>query len=376
MTPPVKHVSVQRAEVARAHALTSLPVIGRFGDVSALFSSRVVLVGLMLVVSGADYVTGIDISFWMLTQLVPIGLATWSCGKRFGAFIALAATVFSSAMFLRGHPFGVAALTNLVGVLGTYLVFVWTFDLLHRYVEREQQQRRIAIEQLRHADRLNVIGALAAGVAHELGTPLNVISGTAELLESAARPHPKVQELCGVIISQTDKINAIIRHLLDFGRRGGTSRTVVDLNHVAKATVDLLAATGQKSKVTIAFSAANVPIRTRANSSEIEQVLSNLVLNGIQAMPRGGMLRVHTSIETRPDASSLACVTVQDGGTGISEADLPRIFDPFFTTKGVGQGTGLGLSVSHGIVQDHGGVIDVRSAVGGTTFVVLLPLVI
>jgi len=253
-------------------------------------------------------------------------------------------------------------------------MFVWTFDLLRHYVEREQQQRRMAIEQLRHAERLNVIGVLAAGVAHELGTPLNVISGTAELLESDERPHPKVQEMCGVIIAQTDKINAIIRHLLEFGRRGGTSKTVVDLDHVARATVDLLRATAQKSKVTIAFTPAGVPVRTRANSSEIEQVLSNLLLNGIQAMPRGGLLRVHTSIETRPEASSFACVTVQDEGAGISEADLPRIFDPFFTTKGVGQGTGLGLSVSHGIVHDHGGGIDVRSAVGDTTFIVLLPL--
>ncbi len=360
--------------MARTHALMTLPVLGRFAGVSALLSRRIVLLGLVLAVSVADYASGVDVSFWILTQVVPIGLATWSCGKRFAAFVAVMATAFSTSMFLHSHPFGVAALANLVGVLGTYLTFIWTFDLLHRYVEREQQQRRIAIEQLRHADRLNVIGALAAGVAHELGTPLNVISGTAELLESDERPHPKVQELCGVIIAQTDKINAIIRHLLDFGRRGGTSKTVVDLAHLARVTVDMLTATARKSRVTIAFTAADVSIRTSANSSEIEQVLSNLLLNGIQAMPRGGELRVHTTIETRPDASSLACVTVQDEGTGISAADLPRIFDPFFTTKGVGQGTGLGLSVSHGIIQDHGGVIDVRSGVGGTTFIVLLPL--
>ncbi len=360
--------------MASVHALMSLPVIGRFAGVFALFSRRIVLLGMVLAVSVADYATGLDVSFWMLTQIVPVGLAAWSCGKWFGAFVAAVATAFSTSMFLQGHPFGVPALANLIGVLGTYLAFVWMSDLLHRYVEREQQQRRIAIEQLRHAERLNVIGVLAAGVAHELGTPLNVISGTAELLESDERPHAKVQELCGVIIAQTDKINAIIRHLLDFGRRGGTSKTVVDLDLVAKATVELLAATARKSRVTIEFTAADVPILTRANSSEIEQVLSNLLINGIQAMPRGGVLRVHTNIATRPDVSSLACITVQDEGTGISEADLPRIFDPFFTTKGVGQGTGLGLSVSHGIVQDHGGVIDVRSGVSGTTFVVLLPL--
>lgn len=157
--------------MARAHALTPLPVIGRFAGVSALLSHRIALLGLMLVVSVADYASGVDVSFWILTQLVPIGLATWSYGRRLGIFVAVAATAFSSVVFLQGHELGMAAFVNLVGVLGTYSLFVWTFDRLHHHVERERQQRRIAIEQLRHSERLNVIGVLAAGVAHEYRSP-------------------------------------------------------------------------------------------------------------------------------------------------------------------------------------------------------------
>ena len=117
----------------------------------------------------------------------------------------------------------------------------------------------------------------------------------------------------------------------------------------------------------------------RANPLELEQVVSNLMLNGIQAMPRGGQLHVTTSLEDRVDATgqrhAFGAIVVADEGVGISEADLPRIFDPFFTTKGVGEGTGLGLSVSYGIVSDWGGTIEVTSAPGrGARFAVLIPL--
>ena len=113
------------------------------------------------------------------------------------------------------------------------------------------------------------------------------------------------------------------------------------------------------------------------NASEIEQVISNLVINGLHAMSEGGVLRVRTLRRTAPGRPDHACVVVEDEGTGISPENLPHIFDPFFTTKDVGAGTGLGLSVSYGIVQDHGGTIDVRSEVGkGTRFEVRLPLAV
>ncbi|CAN5702265.1 hypothetical protein BH11MYX1_BH11MYX1_33760 [soil metagenome] len=318
----------------------------------------------------ADYATGVDITFFVFMLVFPIGLGAWFHGRWFGAFLTLIASVFGLATFLQTHAFGVSTVANVVGTLGTLLLFVWTIGALHAYVQRERRERRIAIEQLRHAERLNIIGALAAGVAHELGTPLNVISGTAEMIEGDELPRANVRQLCGVIISQTERINAIVRHLLEFGRRGGASRAVVDLNQIASAAVELLAATARKSDVSLSLSTRATPIETHANGSELEQVVSNLILNGIQALPKGGAVRVSTSIE-----QERACITVEDEGVGIDAADLQRIFDPFFTTKGIGEGTGLGLSVSHGIVTDHEGTIDVRSTTGrGTTFAVMLPL--
>ena len=318
----------------------------------------------------ADYATGVDITFFVFMQVFPIGLGAWFHGRWFGSLLTLIASVFGLATFLQTHAIGVSTAANVAGTLGTLLLFVWTIGALHTYVQRERNERRLAIEQLRHAERLNVIGALAAGVAHELGTPLNVISGTAEMIEGDELPRAKVRQLCGVIISQTDRINAIVRHLLDFGRSGGESRTVVDLNQIASSAVELLSATARKSDVSLSLTTRTTPIQTLANGPELEQVLSNLILNGTQALPKGGVVRVRTSIE-----EGRACITLEDEGVGIAAGDLQRIFDPFFTTKGIGAGTGLGLSVSHGIVTDHGGTIDVRSTLGsGTTFVVTLPL--
>jgi signal transduction histidine kinase len=173
-------------------------------------------------------------------------------------------------------------------------------------------------------------------------------------------------------------MNAIIQHLLEFGRRGGGNRGAADLNAIARAAVDLMSATARKQGVAIQLEASPSPLGARVNASEIEQVLSNLLLNAVQAS-RGGAVVVRTAREERTDAGGgaqvLGAISVEDHGHGIVAADLPRIFDPFFTTKGVGEGTGLGLSVSYGIVRDHGGAIEVDSAVGrGTRFTVLLPL--
>jgi len=181
-------------------------------------------------------------------------------------------------------------------------------------------------------------------------------------------------------LRQTEKISAIIKHLLAFGRRGTGASEVVDLDRVASAATELLGATARQRRTKIAHELATQRVRVRAADSQVEQVISNLVLNAIQAMPSGGTVRIKTGIATRRDADAIerefGAVTIADEGIGIAARDLSKIFDPFFTTKGVGEGTGLGLSVSYGIVQDHGGSIEVASEQGrGTTFTVLLPLV-
>jgi signal transduction histidine kinase len=336
----------------------------------------------LLVLFGiGDYVTDIEITFTLL-YLLPVTLAAWFRGRPFGLTVAALATACAvvTALTSPGHasrPWLI--LWNQTGVFVVFLVIVLALTRLRTYVERERRERTLAVEQLRHAERLNVIGKLAAGVAHEIGTPLNVIAGSAELLQSDRVTIEKRRTLEATILKQTQRISLIIRQLLDFGRRAAASKARVDLNDLVRETATLLLPLVRKRSCTLSVEATEGALPILANGSEIEQVLSNLVLNGLQAMPRGGALRVRTQIEQRTATAgsreAFACAVVEDEGVGIAAADLPRIFDPFFTTKEVGEGTGLGLSVSYGIVQDHGGVLEVSSTPGrGTQFSVLLPL--
>jgi len=328
----------------------------------------------MALLAYVDHLTGVEITFVVMTYLAPIAAVTWFRSRRLGlAFATLATTCTVLILIDTASPPLHAVVLDAIGAYGMFVAVTVLLDALRRHVERERHQRRAAVEQLRHAERLNVIGTLAAGVAHELGTPLNVISGTAELLGERPLAPDRVRKHADLILRQTEKITAIIRHLLDFGRRGGTPAADLDLDEAVRRSVELLAAMARKRSIDVRFEPAGTSQRVRASSRELEQVVSNLMLNGIQAMPRGGTLRVATATEQRGDAV-YGVISVSDEGDGIAEEHLPYIFDPFFTTKGVGEGTGLGLSVTYGIVNDWGGRIEVTSRPGhGATFVVRIP---
>ncbi len=335
----------------------------------------------MLVVGLGDYLTGVETTFTLL-YLFPLALGTWRRGRTFGVLLALLATACAtSTVVLTNHaPARLAPVVwNEFASFVTMLLVVWILSVLHDYVDRERSRRELAVEQLRHAERLNIIGKLAAGVAHELGTPLNVISASAEMLAAGELSRANVNKHSTTIIEQTRKMTAIIRHLLDFGRRGGSARASLDLNEVVARAVDLLLPIAKKHGCSLQVTRGERAVPITGNSSEIEQVFSNLIVNALQAMPAGGTVSVETSVEPRATASAtfrpFARVAVQDDGAGIDEQVLAHVFDPFFTTKGVGVGTGLGLSVSYGIVQDHDGYIEVSSEKGkGARFCVLLPL--
>lgn len=245
----------------------------------------------------------------------------------------------------------------------------------------ESIARVAAVEQLRHADRLNTVGRLASGVAHELGTPLNVVAGRAGLIASGRLTDDEVRHSAQTIKDETDRITGIIRQLLDFARRRAPQRSVADLIEVTRQTVDLLRPMADKRNVKITVDPPDHPLRARVDVGQIQQVVTNLTVNAMQAMPDGGEIRIElgTAPAAPSDDSSAApqpcfSISVQDQGAGIAEQDLPHLFEPFFTTKDVGDGTGLGLSVSHGIAQDHGGWIDVKSTPGeGSRFTLYLP---
>ena len=251
----------------------------------------------------------------------------------------------------------------------------------------ESAARIETLEQLRHADRLKTVGRLAAGLAHEIGTPLNVVSGRAGLIKSGKLSPQEMEESADAIQSESNRIAAIVRQLMDFARHNSPNRTSVDLRVVVDHTVELLKTLGEKSSVELETNyLGDPPFTANVDSSQIQQVLTNLIVNSIQAMPGGGKIEISIQnvisqhdVDNANDASdgkSDAYVEVKiiDGGSGMDEATMKHIFDPFFTTKETGEGTGLGLSIAHGIVEEHGGEIEVDSKPGeGTTFRVLLP---
>jgi signal transduction histidine kinase len=248
----------------------------------------------------------------------------------------------------------------------------------NRRAAAETAARIDALEQLRHTERLATVGQLAAGVAHELGTPLNVVSARAELLVGGV-PTADAAANGRVILEQTDRMTRIIHQLLDFSRRCGPTMGLANLVQVVGRTLELVAPAAERARVAVE-STTRGPLFARLDQSQIEQVLANVFMNGIQAMPRGGRLRVGTDVRrVRPPSPGAAeadylCVTVEDEGSGIAPEDLPHVFEPFFTTKAFGEGTGLGLAVAHGIVAEHGGWIAVDSALGtGTRVSILLP---
>jgi signal transduction histidine kinase len=236
--------------------------------------------------------------------------------------------------------------------------------------KRAEEDRTKLQEQLLHADRLATIGQLAAGVAHELNEPLGGILGFSQL----ASKHPdlpgQVQEDLSKIESASLHAREVVRKLMLFARQTPPTREKVDINELVTEGLYFLEARCVKGGIELHRALSTDLPEITVDPAQIHQVLVNLVVNAIQSMERGGSLTVETSCVD--DNISL---TVSDTGCGMEKELLEKIFVPFFTTKDVGEGTGLGLPVVHGIVTSHGGEIDVHSKPGeGTRFVVRLPV--
>jgi two-component system, NtrC family, sensor kinase len=229
---------------------------------------------------------------------------------------------------------------------------------------------RVKLEdQLQQSDKLSSIGLLAAGVAHEVNTPLAGISSYTQMVIGQMTDDDPKRRVLQKVLAQTERASGIVNNLLNFSRTSGADFAPVDLNRVLDDTLQLLELQLHNCNVTIARRFAEGLPEAFGNAGKLQQVFMNLILNARDAMPDGGRLEIETE-----SSEHMLLVHVRDTGIGIAADNIAKIYDPFFTTKSVGQGTGLGLAVSYGIVQEHGGRIAVESDPGqGTTFTIKIP---
>ncbi len=240
----------------------------------------------------------------------------------------------------------------------------------NRELNEANQKLQMAQAQLVQSEKLAAIGQLTAGIVHDVKNPLAVIKGLAEILQDDPVVEGENRRFVDEIRDNSVRANRIVTDLLKFARQSTPEMLSRDLRETIDTAVRLTEYLTRKARVTAHVHMPETALIVTYDAQQIEQVLINLIHNALHAMPEGGELHLGLS-----PADGQAVITVRDTGTGISPEHLHHIFDPFFTTKPEGEGTGLGLSVSYGIVSRHRGQISVESQLGrGTTFTILLPM--
>ena len=250
---------------------------------------------------------------------------------------------------------------------------------LESKVEERTQQLKVAQKKLVQTDRLASLGQLSASVAHEINNPVSGVLNLAMLLQRMVKddgvPRERLEEFrkyLSQIVNETSRVGRIVSDLLAFSRRSKPQRAPADLNKIVRTTLSLVQHKMKLSSVEVESRLAEGLPMVPCDPSQIQQVVLNLILNAAEATQCRSQRRVEISTESGPGELRLI---ISDNGEGIPQENLSKIFDPFFTTKSEGKGVGLGLAVSYGIVQAHGGDIEVRSQPGqGAAFVVSLPL--
>jgi signal transduction histidine kinase len=226
-------------------------------------------------------------------------------------------------------------------------------------------------EQLQQREKLSSIGLLAAGVAHEVNTPLTGVSSYTQMLLGMLPETDPKHALLQKVRRQADRASNIVNNLLNFSRTGSAAEfNALDVHRVLDDTLQLLEPQLRRNQVELIRDYDDQLPLAFGNAGKLQQVFTNLILNARDALPAGGQIILRTVTK---DDDTLA-IEIADTGIGIAPENVAKIYDPFFTTKGVGRGTGLGLAVSYGIVQEHSGHISVESMPGhGTTFRITLP---
>lgn len=263
---------------------------------------------------------------------------------------------------------------RLINLMATQMAISIRNARLYQELDERIREQEMVEERLIRSAKLAAVGEMAAGVAHELNNPLTTVTGFAELiLDTMSKDSPEYEDM-SLVLQEAHRARGVVRRLLDFSRQSEVLWIEVDINELLSTVLALVHHLALTSGVDVRVEFWDELPRIRADRNQMQQVFLNLIHNAIQAMPGGGQLVLRTQVSQR-DGEPWISVEVQDNGEGIQTDDLDKIFEPFFTTKPSGMGTGLGLSVSYGIVSDHSGYIDVISQPGkGATFTVWLPV--
>jgi signal transduction histidine kinase len=319
--------------------------------------------------------------------------APWLLGEEAASFLTIPVVMDDAPVGLihvesrLPHRFSrsdVLTLDALAGVLGNVAARIWQYQNLRETVQRLEEARlelqarmesqRLAENRLLQAAKLAAVGEMAAGVAHELNNPLTTVIGFTELtLQNDALP-ADVREDLGMVLQEARRARDVVRRLLDFSRQSEGALTRSDLNAVIEDVLALVRRFLENRNVQLLRALQPDLPWVMMDPNRMKQVFLNLIHNALDAMPNGGTLTLRSYV-VEEDEAHWACVDVEDTGIGIPPDVLPRIFEPFFTTRGGNGGTGLGLAVTYGIVQDHRGRIEVQSQIGaGSRFTIWLPI--
>lgn len=337
----------------------TIPIPGQSGSIEVVES----LAPRDRVLEGSIRSLILTTSFVMLISLVGgLWVGRWLVGRRVDALVEKARRVAQGQF---DEPVVVGGSDELSVMAAELNLMAGQLARARARSVADAEARIEAQIQLRHADRLRTVGQLSAGIAHELGSPLNVIAGRASLLLRGLPPHQ--EEHARTIREQASRITAIVRRLLDYSRRNPPKPEPVDLRRLVEETVALLRPLLVSRTLEVQLDSGDCTVQ--GDLEQLRQVLTNLVLNASQAVADQGTIRVR--LASRADGVALQ---VEDDGPGVPEELRERVLEPFFTTKEPGEGTGLGLSVVTGIVEDHEGTLTVgASELGGASFLVLLP---
>ena len=249
-----------------------------------------------------------------------------------------------------------------------------TFNLMASSLkERDERSKEYTQQQIMKSERLATLGQLAAGVAHEINNPLGTISLYAKMtVDELGKDDDSCRENLKVVMKHINRAGRIVKDLLEFARQAEPEMRTLNINDVLRKAIAIITHPAELQNIKLNKNLAPELCHIQGDSDKLQQVFVNIIINAIQAMPKGGELTAATRFT---EDNAFVKMEISDTGCGIPEEHLSKLFDPFFSTKETGKGTGLGLSVSLGIIEKHNGTIDVKSKVGaGSMFTITLPV--